>query len=148
MNFNTFFSYLCVEITKIKPHSNHKIKYQQGKSHIVNLFHFAGKNSRPKSGNVVCSLPTVSRQITGGSAFCCLGNTGEVLVNFYHLLTFRSDTSLLATLNNIIGLLDYTLYTNFCTIHLQHIPQSSLNLSLLRLKFLRTQIHNIRLEYS
>ena len=38
MNFNTFFSYLCVEITKIKPHSNHKIKYQQGKSHIVNFF--------------------------------------------------------------------------------------------------------------
>ncbi|CAH3110145.1 unnamed protein product [Porites lobata] len=36
----------------------------------------SGKNSRPKSGNVVCSLPTVSRQITGGSAFCCLGNTG------------------------------------------------------------------------
>ena len=26
-----------MEITKIKPHSNHKIKYQQGKSHIVNF---------------------------------------------------------------------------------------------------------------
>ena len=38
MNFNTFFSYLCVKITKIKLHSNHKIKYQQGKSHIVNFF--------------------------------------------------------------------------------------------------------------
>ena len=38
MNFNTFFSYLCVEITKIKLHSNHKIKCQQGKSHIVNFF--------------------------------------------------------------------------------------------------------------
>ena len=38
MNFNTFFSYLCVKITKIKPHSNRKIKYQQGKSHIVNFF--------------------------------------------------------------------------------------------------------------
>ena len=37
MNFNTFFSYLCVKITKIKLHSNHKIKYQQGKSHIVNF---------------------------------------------------------------------------------------------------------------
>ena len=38
MNFNTFFSYLSVEITKIKLHSNHKIKYQQGKSHIGNFF--------------------------------------------------------------------------------------------------------------
>ena len=38
MNFNTFFSYLCVKITKVKLHSNHKIKYQQGKSHIVNFF--------------------------------------------------------------------------------------------------------------
>ena len=38
MNFNTFFSYLCVKITKIKLHGNHKIKYQQGKSHIVNFF--------------------------------------------------------------------------------------------------------------
>ena len=38
MNFNAFFSYLCVEITKIKLHSNHKIKNQQGKSHIVNFF--------------------------------------------------------------------------------------------------------------
>ena len=38
MNFNTFFSYLCVKITKIKLHNNHKIKYQQGKSHIVNFF--------------------------------------------------------------------------------------------------------------
>lgn len=27
-----------MEITKIKPHSNHKIKYQQAKSHIVNFF--------------------------------------------------------------------------------------------------------------
>ena len=27
-----------MEITKIKLHSNHKIKYQQGKSRIVNFF--------------------------------------------------------------------------------------------------------------
>ena len=27
-----------MEITKIKLHSNHKINYQQGKSHIVNFF--------------------------------------------------------------------------------------------------------------
>lgn len=41
-------------------------------------FQFAGEDSRPESGNVVCSLSAVFGEKPRGSPFCCLGNTGKI----------------------------------------------------------------------
>ena len=84
--------------------------------HIViwKIIQFAGEDSRPESGNVICSLSAVFGEKSRGSTLCCLGNTGKISTDWKCI----SSHIMLAAKNEFDNISFYKIVYIKCATHM------------------------------
>lgn len=94
LQLNCYYSLFCglwtvpfaIDPLQVAQWVSHTILGQSNRivcGHVIwKIIPFAGEDSRPESGNVICSLSAVFGEKPRGSPFCCLGNTGKISIDW------------------------------------------------------------------